>query len=202
MRRLALGLLVVLCLAVTSAARASTAFGNVDSPRSGATVYGVVAVQGWVLDVNAVDNIQILVDGACPNADVGGTCTADLNLPRVDVLNAFPTYAGSPTARPGFIGSFVTGSGAGQVSDGAHTVTVIATETDDPTNPVTIASIPVVVDTSINQPPFGWIDIPTADPTVVEAANSAFPVVGWAIDDRSVDHIDFLVDGQIVAGAV
>ena len=34
-------------------------------------------------------------------------------------------------------------------------------------------------------------------------ANGSIPVAGWAIDDTGViDHIDILVDGQIVAGAV
>ena len=36
----------------------------------------------------------------------------------------------------------------------------------------------------------------------LEGANGSFPVSGWAVDDVDIDHIDFLVDGQIVAGAV
>ena len=39
-------------------------------------------------------------------------------------------------------------------------------------------------------------------PPGLEGANGSFPVVGWALDDVDMDHIDFLVDGQIVAGAV
>ena len=60
--------------------------------------------------------------------------------------------------------------------------------------------ITIVVDNSVNQAPIGYIDIPGEG--AIEGANGSFPVAGWALDDEDVDHIDFLVDGQIVAGAV
>jgi hypothetical protein len=179
------------CFILTAAAAAAspTAFGNVDSPKPSTTVYGVVAVKGWVLDINAVDNIKIYVDGTFVN-------TADINLPRPDVLNVFPTYVLSPTANPGFITSFF----AAAFSNGAHVLTVLVTESDDPVHPITLATIPLTVDNSINQPPFGYIDIP--GPVGVEGANSAFPISGWALDDTGVDHVDFMIDGLIMAGAV
>ncbi len=49
-------------------------------------------------------------------------------------------------------------------------------------------------------PPFGNIDSPGDSQTGI---SGSFPVTGWAADDSgSIDHIDFLVDGRIVAGAV
>jgi hypothetical protein len=182
-----------LCLAALAApAQASTAFGYVEFPAAGSTVYGIVAVGGWVLDINAVDNIKIYVDGVYVN-------TADINIPRADVLNVFPTYANSPTARPGFISSF----SAKNYSNGAHSITVRATESNDPSNPVTIGTVPVTIDNTINQPPFGYIDQPFGDNSTIEGPGAGvMAVYGWAVDDGFVDHVDFLVDGQIVAGAV
>ncbi len=207
MRRLALGLVVALCLNA-AAVSAQSAFGHVDTPRPGDTIYGVVAVSGWVLDINAVSSIDLYVDGA-------KVATADINLPRVDVLNVFPTYANSPTALPGFITSFYTEKGAPNFvyPSGAHTVSIKVVESANPNVSIDIADIPVTVDNTLNQTPFGYIDIPDANPQSTEGFDSAHPVAGWAIDDSvcpvgssrakcGVDHIDILVDGQIVAGAV
>jgi hypothetical protein len=194
MQRLALGMIAALCLtSLAVKARAQSAFGHVETPTSGSTVYGVALVEGWVLDINQVDNIKIYLDGQYQN-------TADLNIPRPDVLAAFPAYAGSPTANPGFISSFYASDA--NLADGPHTLTVVVTESAHPDAPVTIGTVPVVVDKSINQPPFGSIDVPGRDPNKIESFSSVFPVVGWALDDSGIDHLDFLIDGQAVAGAV
>jgi hypothetical protein len=190
MQRLALGLIAGLTLLLVALpARAQSAFGFLETPTDGSTVYGIVEVRGWVLDMNAVDNIKIYVDGAY-------TATADINLPRADVLNVFPTYANGPTSNPGFMTSFA----AMGYGNGAHTLTVVVTESANPDNPLTISSVSVLVDNTINQPPIGAIDIP--GPDTIEEANSAFPVTGWALDDTGIDHVDIMVDGLIVAGAV
>lgn len=161
--------------------------GAIDQPTQGQTVSGVVKVTGWVLDFNRVDKVELYVDGAFANR-------ADTNLPRADVLEVFPTYANSATPNPGFVSSFL----ARRFANGPHAITIRVTEASQSTflfGPVT-----VIVDNSINQAPFGFIDIP--GPSGVEGANGSFPVSGWAIDDVDVNHIDFLMDGQIVAGAV
>ena len=53
--------------------------GVIDQPTAGQTVSGVVKVSGFVLDFNAIDKIELLVDGNFANR-------ADTNLPRADVL--------------------------------------------------------------------------------------------------------------------
>src|SRR5258708_2598145 len=115
MRRLALGLFVALCLGAgvasatvpdpcqLPAASSANSFGHVETPRPGDTVYGVVAVSGWNLDINAISSVNLCVDDVF-------VASADINIPRADVLNVFPTYANSPTAQPGFITSFFTKS--------------------------------------------------------------------------------------------
>lgn len=190
MDRKALRIVALVAAAVCFLARGASAqpFGAIDSPTDGQTVSGVVRVSGFVLDLHAVSNIDLLVDGALVNH-------AQLNLPRVDVLEIFPTYYGSPTAQPGYLTSFL----AGNFSDGPHSVSIRVTESDSQAQTI-IGTVNVVVDNTINQAPFGYIDIP--GPAGTEGANGSFPVVGWALDDVEVVRIDFLVDGQIVAGAV
>jgi len=161
--------------------------GVIDQPTQGQRVSGVVKVSGWVLDFNQVDKIELLVDGTFANR-------ADTNLPRADVLEVFPTYVNSATPRPGFVSSFL----ASLFANGPHAITIRVTESSQATT--IIGPTTVIVDNSVNQAPFGYIDIP--GPAGVEGANGSFPVSGWALDDQDVDHIDFLMDGQIVAGAV
>ncbi len=188
MDRKALRIVALVAAAACFLARGASAqpFGAIDTPTEGQTVSGIVRVSGFVLDMHAVSSVDLLVDGAVVNS-------AQTNLPRVDVLEIFPTYYGS--AQPGYLTSFL----AGGFSDGSHSVSIRVTESDSHAQTI-IASVNVVVDNTINQAPFGYIDIP--GPVGMEGANGSFPVVGWAIDDVEVARIDFLVDGQIVAGAV
>jgi Bacterial Ig domain len=180
--------LVAASMFLLTAGAVAQPFGAIDSPTEGQTVSGVVSVSGFVLDMQAIDKIDVLVDGTPFNQ-------AELNYPRVDVLQIFPTYAGSPTARPGFLTSFL----AGNFSDGEHTVAIRVTESATQAQTI-VASVDVFVDNETNQAPFGYIDIPSA--AGLTGANGSFPVVGWALDDTGVTRVDFLVDGQIVAGAV
>ena len=168
---------------------AAQPIGAIDTPSDGQTVTGIVRVSGFVLDFASVDRVDLLVDGVVVNH-------ADMDLPRPDVLEIFPTYFNSATPNPGFLTSFLS---RGAFSDGPHTVSIQATETNSQIS-FEIATITVVVDNTVNQAPFGWIDIPSA--AGLENMNGSFPVVGWAIDDVDIDHIDFKIDGQIVAGAV
>lgn len=190
MDRKALRIVALVAAAACFLARGASAqpFGVIDTPTDGQTVSGIVRVSGFALDMRGLSNIDLLVDDVPVNA-------AQMNLPRVDVLEVFPTYAGSPTSQPGFQTAFL----AGNFSNGPHTVAIRVTELDTQSQTI-IASVTVVVDSTINQAPFGYIDIPGAAGTT--GANGSFPVVGWAIDDVEVARIDFLIDGQIVAGAV
>jgi hypothetical protein len=183
--------LALLGISVWLLARAASAqpIGGIDTPTDGQTVSGIVRVSGFVLDFAAIDRIELLVDGVVINH-------ADMGLPRPDVLEIFPTYFNSATPNPGFITSFLS---RGNFTDGPHSVSIQARESASQVT-FPIATISVTVNSSLNQAPFGWIDIPSA--SGLEGFNGSYPVVGWAIDDVGVDHIDFLIDGQIVAGAV
>jgi len=185
--------LALLGTAVWLLARSAGAqpIGGIDSPLDGSTVSGIVRVTGFVLDFNAIDRIDLYVDGNPINH-------ADMGLPRPDVLEIFPTYYNSPTSNPGFITSFLA---RGNFSDGPHAVQIMAREAASQITFPIGSGITVQVDNSVNQDPFGWIDMPGA--AGLENFTGSFPVAGWAIDDSGeIDHIDFYIDGQIMAGSV
>jgi hypothetical protein len=162
----------------------------VDGPQDGQTVSGVVSVSGFVLDMNSIDKIELFID----TVDIPVN-RAVLNFPRPEVIAAFPSFATGPTGNPGWITSFL----ARNFLDGQHSLILAVTESGA-AGPILFGPIQVNVDNTINQAPFGNIDVPGADSTL--GANGSFPVLGWALDDSDIDHIDFLVDGTIVATAV
>ena len=190
MDRKALRILALSAAAVVFMASRAVAqpIGAMDTPTDGQTVSGIVRVSGFVLDEVSIDRIDLLVDGVPVNQ-------AEMNLPRIDVLNLFPVYANSPTAQPGFLTSFL----ASGYSNGQHSVAIRVTESDSQAQTI-VAQVNVVVDNTINQAPFGFIDIPGA--AGLTGASGSFPVAGWALDDTGVDHVDILIDGQIIAGSV
>jgi len=161
----------------------------VDGPQPGQTVIGVVGVSGWVLDMNSIDKIELFIDGN--NLPVN---RAVMNIPRPDIVAAFPAFAGG-TTNPGWITSFLA-----RDYPGAHNLFIGVTESSG-AGPIMFGPIPVNVDTTINQAPFGHVDLPANDGWT-QSASGPLIVLGWALDDSDIDHIDFIVDGGIVATAV
>ncbi len=180
---------LILGSGVSAGAALADPIGALDTPTAGQAVSGVVRVSGWVLDQAGMDKIELVVDGALRGS-------AEINIPRPDVIALFPTYADSPTRDPGFQTSF----NARSLSVGPHIVSIRVTETGN-TRAIDLATVSVFVAAAgSNQAPFGNIDSP-ADST--SGISGSFPITGWAADDSgAIDHIDFLVDGKIVAGAV
>ena len=184
-------LVAALILGAGLSARAALAgpIGVLDTPTTGQTVSGVVPVSGWVLDFAGVDRVELWVDGALRSL-------AETNIARPDVIAVFPDYAASPTRDPGFATSF----NARSLSVGPHLVSIKVTETGNATV-IDLATVSVFVATAgANQAPFGNIDSPADSQSGI---SGSFPVSGWAADDSgAINHIDILVDGKIVAGAV
>ena len=160
----------------------------VDGPRPGQTVAGIVAVSGWALSQNSIDKIELFIDD-----DSVAVNRAVLNLPRPDVSGAFPSYAGSPNGAPGWITSFL----ARNYLDGPHQIRLAVTE-GGTVDPFFFGPIEVNVDNSINQAPFGSLDLPAAG----QSLSGSVGVLGWALDDIDIDHIDFQLDGRTWATAV
>ncbi len=172
----------------------SPLLGALDLPVDGSTVSGYVQISGFALDGNSISQIDVYVDGTDETNRVTSLGGIKLEIPRPDVMQAFPSYLGTAAGNPGFEASFL----ASNYPDGAHTVYVRVTD-------VTgccyfLAPRAIIIDNTLNQPPFGALDYPldqsAPDPSGV------LPVVGWALDDSRVDHIDVYVDGLVVRQAV
>ncbi len=191
MFRTAPRLLALLVSSVCLLAKSAGAqpIGGIDSPVDGQTVSGIVRVSGFVLDFNGVSSIELLVDDVAINR-------AEMNIPRPDILEIFPAYNSGATPLPGFLTSFLA---RGAYSDGPHAISIRVTESVTQDQYV-FGPVTVIVDNESNQAPFGYVDTPGE--AGLDGANGSFAVTGWAIDDNDIDHIDFLVDGQVVAGAV
>jgi N-acetylmuramoyl-L-alanine amidase len=167
----------------------SQTLGAVDAPADGATVSGYVQVRGYALDGNLVSNVDVFVDGTDDANRVTTAGGANINLPRPDILQAFPQYAGSPGQNPGWRASFK----AANFSNGSHTIYVQATDVDGCS--YFLAPKAIKIDNTLNQAPFGNMDFPQPNSSV--AANGVLTVAGWALDDRKVDHVDVVVDGLL-----
>ena len=172
----------------------SQTLGSIDVPVDGATVSGYVQVIGFALDGNLVSNVDVFVDGTAGANLVTTAGGANINLPRPDVIQFFPQYGGTAGKFPGYETSFK----ASLFSNGSHTVFVRITDVNGCS--FFLTSRTVIVDNTRNQPPFGNVDFPQPDSGV--SANGVLNVKGWALDDRTVDHVDVFVDGLIERQAV
>lgn len=83
---------LTMALSIASCSRSQPTrlpLGHVDSIQPGATVTGVVPVQGWAVDEDGVLSVCLYVDR------VRVACTADLGGVRPDVATAYPKIAGA-----------------------------------------------------------------------------------------------------------
>ncbi len=172
----------------------SQTLGSIDVPVDGATVSGYVQVVGFALDGNLVSNVDVFVDGTDESNRVSTAGGANINLPRPDVIQFFPQYAGTIGEHPGYQASFK----ASLFSNGSHTLYVRITDVSGCSYFLTPRAIQI--DNTLNQGPFGAVDFPQPDSGV--SANGVLEVAGWALDDRKIDHVDVFIDGLIERQAV
>lgn len=184
-RGLVLGLVL---LGVAAPAFAQTDFfAFLERPLAGETVSGVVLVQGWAVDPVGIARVDLIVDGQFYHS-------ANIDIPRIDVVEAHPTWEANQTILPGFQTGFL----ASRLSNGSHTIMVrILTENN---KVYEIGERTIVVDNTINQPPFGYLESPGS--VAVTDVNGSFPVAGWVVDVDGLERVDVLVDSTVVQGAV
>lgn len=195
------GALVVLSLLLPMSAVAETIFW-LDTPADGATVFGLVEVNGFVVDDGQQCGPQwtwhscqwdrALVSKVDLYVDDTFVTTADISQPRYDILQAYPWYAGTPYARPGFATSFDSAA----YSDGVHTLFMRVTFEDATTDDFGLRSF--TIDNNRNQAPLGELELPGSN----QPMNGVFPVTGWALDDESVAFVEIMVDGLAMGNAV
>jgi hypothetical protein len=164
---------------------------GIDNPRAGALVTGLVWVKGWILSYDQISNIDLYVNGEYVSS-------ADHDQPRTDLIEVYPEYNGYPVEHAGFSTGFL----ARNYSNGSnlHLELHITLTTGETVTPY--PSRDVVVDNTLNQPPFGNLDLPLSFGDQIESVSGHFPVVGWALDgDGFVAQVDVMIDGMVRYGA-
>ena len=181
--------LVVSCLALLAPVLfAQQQFvGDVDAPDAGAVHSGMVLVKGWALDPGLISKIELWIDDQYQHNVV-------MNLPRIDVVEAFPDWPGIHNAKPGFI----TGFSANRFPNGAHTMELRVYTSDGQIH--TVGRRTLTINNTVNQSPFGFLDIP--DGKGVYNVSGAFPVLGWAADTDGIQTIEVLIDDLIHQSAM
>jgi len=158
----------------------------IDSPTPGEEVSGLVVVEGWVLSAHGLLNLDLYVNREYARS-------AEVGLPRVDVLEIYPGYAGTPGENPGF----VTGFRVNDFPNGSPLEVNLKATLGDGSS-IDLPAVFVVVARQTNQPPFGSLESPKPDGKF----SGAFPVLGWALDaDGKIERVEILVDGRKVGDA-
>ena len=183
-----------LVLAITSALVLPALFaqtgviGQLELPDPAFVQSGVVLVRGWVYDPAQISKIELYVDDQFQYRTV-------TNLPRIDIVEAYPNYPGLHNS---FNPGFQTGFLASRYSNGPHTVFVRVYFGDGRVEEMGRRT--VNIDNTRNQSPFGSVDQP--DISKVYNASGSFPIVGWAADSDGISRIDVLIDGGNMQSAM
>ena len=161
--------------------------GIVEFPQEGETVSGMVVVKGFVLDSADVSRIDLYVDDQFQHS-------ANINQPRMDLIEIFPDYEGIEERKPGVQVGFT----AARFSNGPHTLHMRVLLSNGRTEEIGRRTF--IVNNTINQGPFGSVDIPFSEG--VQDASGSYPVVGWAADTDGVARVDVLIDKAVLQAAV
>lgn len=162
-------------------------FASLDSPDPAVTQTGVIFFKGWVLDPGQITRIAVYFDDQfITNSNTG--------QPRIDVVEAYPTWPGIHNIAPGF----QIGVLASRFTSGPHTVMAKVFFSDG--RSAELGRRTITIDNTLNQSPFGNLDIP--DAAAIYNASGAFPVVGWAADTDGIGRVDVYIDSGIVQSAM
>ena len=179
--------LSIFAVLLTPALRAQDLIASLDFPDPSVTQSGMVLVKGFILDPQQVSKIELYVDDQFQ-------FRANQNLPRIDVVEAFPNYPGIQNIAPGFQTAFT----AARFSNGPHTVFVKIYFSDGST--FELGRRTIQIDNTLNQSPFGSVDVP--DLAAAYNASNSFPVVGWAADTDGIARVDVQMDDGDLQAAV
>jgi hypothetical protein len=189
-RRVTRGLvLTVLTLLTVRGLLAQTieTHGELDFPDPTVTQSGVILVKGWFLAPEAISRVAVYVDDQF-------IANSNTNLPRIDIVQAYPNWPGIQHIAPGF----QIGMLASRFTNGPHTLFVRVFYSDGTTTELGRRTI--IIDNTLNQAPFGSVDIP--DTVGIYNASGSFPVSGWALDTDGVAKVEVLIDNGVVQNAM
>lgn len=169
---------ITINLEVFGGGMSSGPFGFIDTPISGRTVFGSVAVTGWALDDIQVTGVKIYRNpvGNEPTHPNGYVFLGDamfIDGARPDVEQVYPTYPLNSRAGWGLmmLTNFLPNGGNGPF-------VIYAEATDKEGNTVELGAKVINCDNASSVLPFGAIDTPTQGGT---ASGNDFVNFGWAL---------------------
>src|SRR5688500_4604739 len=139
--------LAVLAALLAPALAAQGFIGDLEKPVQNSVQSGIVLVQGWALDPGQISRIELYVDNQYQHDLI-------LNLARIDIVEAFPTFPGIHISRPGFL----TGFSANRFSSGTHEVELKIFTSVGAVH--FLGPRTIQIDNSVTQAPFGHFVIP------------------------------------------
>jgi len=171
-------------LSVLGASSAAPPFGSFDTPATGASVAGSIAVTGWALDDVGVSRVEIWRDRVAgettalypgPGPGTGKIFIADaffVSGARPDVAAG---YANSPQPERAGWGYLLLTQGLWNQGNGPFTLYAFAYDLEGKSSVLGSKAINVSNSTAVK--PFGSIDVPTYGQTVT----TSFYNFGWAL---------------------
>ena len=156
---------------ISRASSSEKPFGSFDTPIDGSTVASSIAVTGWALDDNGIENVKIYREQGNTLIYIGDAMLVEGARP--DVAAAYPGYPNNTRAGWGYmmLTNFLPNSG-----NGTFVIHAIATDTVGKSN--TLGSKTILCDNANAVKPFGTIDTPIQGG---EATGSSFINWGWVL---------------------
>ncbi|NIM11951.1 MAG: hypothetical protein GTO45_07535 [Candidatus Aminicenantes bacterium] len=145
-------------------------FGSFDTPTSGSTVAGSVAVTGWALDDTGVESVKIYRKSGGNLVYIGDALFVEGARP--DIAQAYPNYPNNTRAGWGYmmLTNFLPNNG-----NGTFVFQAIATDLAGKTT--TLGTKTIRCDNAHATKPFGAIDKPGAGETV----SGVYRIKGWVL---------------------
>ena len=156
----------------------------IDSPLPKGTLSGIGIVQGWVLSDTDIVAIHLYIDDEY-------VTSANIDLPRDDVIEHYPQYANSPTANPGF----TVGFNSRDYEDGQHYL--FLNVVDEQGQSIEIGRRTFYIDNTLNPGPKGYLESPMPEDTIW----GPYPIYGWVLDEDGVERVEVLIDGLVIGRA-
>jgi Leucine rich repeat len=172
--------------------------GYFDTPISGVTVSGSIAVTGWALDDSGIDNLKIYREFGSQLVYIGDAVF--VKGARPDVAAAYPTYPANTKAGWGYmlLTNFLPNKG-----NGTFVLHAIATDVKGKTTTLGTKTIHCDNDNAVK--PFGAIDTPAQGR---RASGFAYYNYGWALTPQpniiptDGSTINVFIDGKNMGNPV
>jgi hypothetical protein len=178
-------------------------FGSFDTPVDGSLVMSSIPVTGWALDDIGIDEVTIWRDAEDGSREIYIGEAVQVEGPRPDIEQAYPTYPMSYKAGWGYmlLTNMLPNGGNG-------TFTLHAYAKDHSGNTVKLGSKTIVCDNAHAVKPFGAIDTPDQGGETPKGPYIIFRNQGWVLTPTpnkipgNGSTIKVYIDGQSIGNCI